>query len=966
MKNSKRLKTVRGRSLALVLSAAMIFAGADSALVFAEGGSDTAGTDAGEELADVIEETDALSEEIFSGEETESEEAGSAAETAETEDAQEEGAEEESEEAEEKDGTETAQEPEISLFSIAGCTEMELDTEYTAVIDEEGGFAYYRFIPEYDGTYKFYTTGNKDTYAYLYDEDENLLQEDDDSGNGVNACIKAALEEGKTYYLAFCFLDSEKTGSFTVCAEEYAEATASFCTESGYITLVENLGGYSGDDGYYYYCIEDDSYQAGDYFCITLTNGKTVTYSYVPAKDGFYDEDGDELDFDYFEVDDQLDEPWECGGVYDICFVLYDYDELYVSASVMITENMYESIAFISETTPQLYEFVGGGWLQDADYIYYYDYSLESVIFADGDKFTVTLTDGSTIDYTYSAANGGFFDANGNDISYYELYETDDVIGGNATQYYDHFYRGGENSYSLMIDTVGLSLSLPVEIVDSPYSGAEVTFDKTITLQENIDGNALDCGTQDNDLFFCYSMYDVWEDQIVDGDKIEVTFEDGTVITFTYDEDNWCFCAEDGTGLAYSITDTQTETHWSVEDEDLFFTFWLDNYGISVDIPVTITENSYRNATVTANTASDITLTKDNSWTSKDSSGTSYDYYDVYEWSFSEGDTVVVETGEETITYTYQLIKSYYDDEDEDEYYTYYDFYNDEYGELIYYFVDNQAMVHWEEGGTYQVAFWLGSYGIYTTMSVYIGIDISEASITLSYTSKTYTGSTISPPTVTVKYDGKTLKKGTDYTLSYSSTSPKSAKTYYVYVTGIGKYGGSVKKSFKITAKSISGFTIKLSTTTYTYNGKVKKPSVTLYNGSKKISSSNYTVTYASGRKNCGRYKITVKGTGNYTGSVSKYMYIKPAKAKTPTLTSSTKKQLKVKYSKSSGGVTGYQIAYKVKGGSWKYTTTTSTSKTIKSLKSGKTYYVKVRAYKTINGKKYYGSWSKTKSKKVK
>ena len=48
---------------------------------------------------------------------------------------------------------------------------------------------------------------------------------------------------------------------------------------------------------------------------------------------------------------------------------------------------------------------------------------------------------------------------------------------------------------------------------------------------------------------------------------------------------------------------------------------------------------------------------------------------------------------------------------------------------------------------------------------------------------------------------------------------------------------------------------------------------------------------------------------------------------------------------------------YTVKKGS-------TTSKKVEELKSGKTYYVKVRAYKTVNGKKIYGAYSK--SKKVK
>ena len=36
------------------------------------------------------------------------------------------------------------------------------------------------------------------------------------------------------------------------------------------------------------------------------------------------------------------------------------------------------------------------------------------------------------------------------------------------------------------------------------------------------------------------------------------------------------------------------------------------------------------------------------------------------------------------------------------------------------------------------------------------------------------------------------------------------------------------------------------------------------------------------------------------------------------------------------------------------------------NLKSGKTYYVRVQAYKEVNGKTYYSDWSKVKSVKIK
>ena len=46
---------------------------------------------------------------------------------------------------------------------------------------------------------------------------------------------------------------------------------------------------------------------------------------------------------------------------------------------------------------------------------------------------------------------------------------------------------------------------------------------------------------------------------------------------------------------------------------------------------------------------------------------------------------------------------------------------------------------------------------------------------------------------------------------------------------------------------------------------------------------------------------------------------------------------------------------------------TKAKTKTIKKLKKGKQYQIKVRAYKSVSGTKYYGAWSKVKTtKKVK
>ena len=74
------------------------------------------------------------------------------------------------------------------------------------------------------------------------------------------------------------------------------------------------------------------------------------------------------------------------------------------------------------------------------------------------------------------------------------------------------------------------------------------------------------------------------------------------------------------------------------------------------------------------------------------------------------------------------------------------------------------------------------------------------------------------------------------------------------------------------TAKSVS-----LSTTTYTYDGKVKKPKVTAKDKKgKKIAAKYYTVKYPSGRKNVGTYTVKVKFKGKYKGTKSASFKIVP------------------------------------------------------------------------------------------
>ena len=154
-----------------------------------------------------------------------------------------------------------------------------------------------------------------------------------------------------------------------------------------------------------------------------------------------------------------------------------------------------------------------------------------------------------------------------------------------------------------------------------------------------------------------------------------------------------------------------------------------------------------------------------------------------------------------------------------------------------------------------------------------------------------------------------------------------------------------------------------------TYTGKAIKPAITVkLDGKNLAKDTDYKVSYKN-NKAVGTATVTVTGKGNYTGTIKATFKINPKPVSLSSLTAGSKK-LTVKWKKSSG-ITGYELQYSLKKNfSSKKTVNISkaktTSKEIKSLKKGKTYYVRIRAYKTVNGTKYYSAWSKVLKAKVK
>lgn len=160
-----------------------------------------------------------------------------------------------------------------------------------------------------------------------------------------------------------------------------------------------------------------------------------------------------------------------------------------------------------------------------------------------------------------------------------------------------------------------------------------------------------------------------------------------------------------------------------------------------------------------------------------------------------------------------------------------------------------------------------GNYGESRPEHFNIVGDISDAEIA-DIDNVTYDGNAHEPE-LTVTYYGKTLTKGTDYTVEY--TDNVDAGTATVTVTGTGNYTGTATKTFTIEARSIPADAISGVNAEYSATGSEITPVITVTDdlGNVLTLTKDYTVVYDNNIA-AGTATITVTGTGNYTGTVTK------------------------------------------------------------------------------------------------
>ncbi|MDE6251248.1 MAG: hypothetical protein K2M78_01215 [Lachnospiraceae bacterium] len=243
----------------------------------------------------------------------------------------------------------------------------------------------------------------------------------------------------------------------------------------------------------------------------------------------------------------------------------------------------------------------------------------------------------------------------------------------------------------------------------------------------------------------------------------------------------------------------------------------------------------------------------------------------------------------------------------------------------------------------------------------------SIKSATATVGSKTYTGKklTSSKYTLKIKLNGKvqTLKLNKDFTVKAVSRTAAGSST--VKFTGKGNFTSATTAKFVVKAKSIKSTKITVSSSKV-YTGKAVKATVKVKDGSKTLKvNKDYKLTFKNNKK-IGKATVTIKGKGNYSGSVNKTFKIVPGKA-------SIKKAVNVKGNKVKvtikgvKGATSYKVSYRVKGAKkWSTVTSKKTTVVLSKLKKNKTYQIKVAATAKSGKTTYTGAESSTKSVKVK
>ena len=463
-----------------------------------------------------------------------------------------------------------------AVFSVLAAEDMtqyadapllQLDTPIDVSYDGTEISGLFKFIPENNGAYAFYSEGNSDTYAKVVDQNGNYVGYNDDCNNyDSNFYVKFFATAGRTYYLFSRLYSSYDSGEYRVeiskNQNDISDVISNVVVSD--VQVVKDLNGYTKVDGdgneYFYY-----DYSSPQYTLYFNDGTQPKTYTGNMYYDGEY------ISLEY--NDNQETNHWNDIGTYEVNCTFRGVETTF---NVEVIANPIERVEVEPVTVVKE---MGGYFNTDYDsgeQWYYYNYSRP--------EYTVYYKDG-----TQSETNNyGKYVLN----TYCEL------------EYDDNQY---ENHWTTDINIVectfaGVNCSFVVNVVDVPVSYVEI---EDVVLNENIGGHF------NTD----YDSGEQWYYYNHSRPKYTVYFKDGThTETDSYDKQVF----NNTYSLNYSID--QYENHFEVgQSYEIPCTFM----GVACSFNVIVNESPIDNVII-----EDVTVIKDvNGYRTTGSDGQTYFYY---------------------------------------------------------------------------------------------------------------------------------------------------------------------------------------------------------------------------------------------------------------------------------------------------------------------------------------------------
>ncbi len=729
-----------------------------------------------------------------------------------------------------------------------------------------------------------------------------------------------------------------KSATFAVSIIENPVTAISYTPVSA--TFMENQGGYMNNNPEGAFYVYEVYIRTGDKLTVTYNDSRgTVTYTATTKVMNdqyqttvFAAENGDEIPAGNVNVEEnQYAQHWTVGNQN---FYNVTYNGKTAQVQVTITENPVASIAYTPKNVATLYEgeTYWDNWEQMDRY------AIPQI--QRGDVLSVTYKDErGTVAYTatfndeknvmeFVAQNGDVISTRGDNIGWYDM------------QYANPWSVGGEHNFYIFT-YCGQETQVPVNIVANTVKSIAVTLKKSMMVFASD-----------------YEMREDPEDGVTFKEYRIPQFELGDVLSVTDTDDNtkdYVLTFDESDGERYFINGDekiapneldcyaeQREHPWTVGGENSFTVKW---HGATTTVPVTLIDTDVEEITFTRTASVAVTEYTNGEWRENERGERYFDYGISLA---GVGDVLTVKyINGNTVSYTVK-----FDNEQEG---AYLEAAN---GERLSQedvgIYTNQWDKPWvaEEQNEYFVKF----RGVTCTVPVTVNHNYQDHVVAPTCTAAGYTEHTCTACGKTYR-DSETKALSHQYTQKVTPANQKANGK----IENICSNCGDVQTTVIYKPQT---FTLKQ--TAYVYTGKAIKPTVTVKDSKgKAIAASNYTLTY-NNNKNVGTATVALKFKGNYSGTKNLTFTINPKATKLTKVTAG-KKAFTAKWNKQATQTTGYELQYALKS-NFKSAKTVNIGKTgtvkkaVSGLKANKKYYVRVRTYKKVGGKKFYSDWSAAKA----